>query len=39
MDIQIKKYLNLFKWAKVIEINEYQNITFLHKDKYIKYMF
>ena len=38
MDNQIKKYLNLFKGAKVTEINEYQNITFLLKDKDIKYM-
>jgi hypothetical protein len=38
MDNQIKKYLNRFKGAKVTEINEYQNITFLLKDKDIKYM-
>jgi len=38
MDNQIKKYLNRFKGASVTEINEYQNITFLLKDKDIKYM-
>jgi hypothetical protein len=37
MDNQIKKYLNRFK-ARVTEINEFQNITFLLKDKDIKYM-
>lgn len=35
---QIKKYLNRYKGAKVTEINEYQNITFLLKDNDIKYM-
>jgi len=38
MDNQIKKYLNRFKGARVTEINEFQNITFLLKDKDIKYM-
>ena len=38
MDNQIKKYLYRFKGARVTEINEYQNITFLLKNKDIKYM-
>lgn len=38
MDNRIKKYLNHFKGARVIELNEYQNITFLLKDNEVKYM-
>jgi hypothetical protein len=38
MDNWIKKYLNHFKGARVIELNKYQNITFLLKDKGVKYM-